>query len=64
MFMIGKNDLPEVLSPKHIQEILGLSRRGTYDLMENPPFHVARVGRLYKISKEVFFNWLEGREDD
>ncbi|WP_173105703.1 helix-turn-helix domain-containing protein [Bacillus sp. KH172YL63] len=62
--MIGKNDLPEVLSPKHIQEILGLSRRGTYDLMENPPFHVARVGRLYKISKEVFFNWLEGREDD
>lgn len=57
-------DLPEVLSTKHIQDILGMSRRGTYDLMENPPFHVARVGRLYKVSKRVFLEWLEGQEDD
>jgi Helix-turn-helix domain len=62
--MPNKNELPEVLTPKHIQSILGLSKRGTYDLMENPPFHVARVGRLYKISKQVFFNWLEGRKNE
>jgi hypothetical protein len=62
--MMNKNELPEVLTPKHIQNILGLSRRGTYDLLENPPFHVARVGRLYKISKQVFYNWLEGEKNE
>lgn len=57
-----REELPEVLTPKHVQDFLGLSRRGTYDLMENPPFHVARVGRLYKISKQVFFKWLDGEQ--
>ncbi|MFC0417722.1 helix-turn-helix domain-containing protein [Cytobacillus solani] len=55
-----KNELPEVLTPKHIQEILGIGRRTTYEMMENPPFHVAKVGKLYKVSKKTFFNWLDG----
>jgi hypothetical protein len=58
--MKSKNELPEVLTPKHIQEILGISRRRTYDMMEDPSFHVVKVGKLYKISKRVFFDWLEG----
>lgn len=57
-------DLPEVLTTKYIQEILGMSRRGAYDFMEKPPFHVARTGRLYKVSKLVFLKWLEGESND
>jgi hypothetical protein len=57
-------DLPEILSTKHFQEVLEMSRRGAYDFMENPPFHVARVERLYKVSKRVFLEWLEGESND
>lgn len=57
---IIRDNLPEALTPSHIQRILGIGRRQTYELMENPPFHVVKVGRLYKISKKSFFNWLDG----
>lgn len=57
---INREDLPETLEPKHIKQILDIGRRQTYELLENPPFHVVRVGRLYKVSKRVFFNWLDG----
>ncbi|MEH7345553.1 helix-turn-helix domain-containing protein [Bacillus sp. JJ1532] len=57
---INREELPEVLTPKHIQEILGIGRRTTYEMIENPPFHVAKVGKLYKVSKKIFFEWLDG----
>lgn len=62
--IIKKEQLPEVLEPKHIQQILNIGRRQTYELLENPPFHVVRVGRLYKISKRAFFNWLDGLDGE
>jgi hypothetical protein len=57
-----REELPEVLTPKHVQNILGIGRKRTYEMMEDPPFHVAKVGKLYKISKRVFFDWLDGIE--
>ncbi|MEH7526465.1 DNA-binding protein [Bacillus sp. JJ1503] len=57
---INRHELPEVLTPNHIQEILGIGRRATYEFLQNPPFHVVRVGRLFKISKKSFFKWLDG----
>ncbi|WP_286231333.1 helix-turn-helix domain-containing protein [Neobacillus mesonae] len=57
---INREDLPEALTPTHIQKILGIGRRQTYELMENPPFHIVKVGRLYKISKQSFFKWFDG----
>lgn len=61
---LTKENLPEVLEPKHIQKILKMARRNVYDMLKEPPFHVVRVGRNYKISKSVFFEWLEGRKQE
>lgn len=57
---INRDQLPEVLTPKDIQNILQIGKKQTYEMMENPPFHVVRVGRLYKISKKTFFKWFDG----
>lgn len=62
MGLINRNDYPEVLEPKEIQEILKLGRRQTYEFLADAPFRVLKVGRNYKIPKHVFFNWMEGNE--
>jgi predicted DNA-binding transcriptional regulator AlpA len=60
---IDKDQYPSVLDPIHIQEILGIGRKQVYELLnqDKPPFHFIRIGRLIKISKSVFLQWLEGR---
>lgn len=58
--VLSRDDLPEVMSPKHIQAFLQIGKRQTYELLENPPFHVVRVGYRYKISKVAFLNWFDG----
>lgn len=55
-----REELPEALTPEHVQQLLGIGRRQTYELLGNPPFHVVKVGRLYKISKKAFFKWFDG----
>lgn len=57
---IIREELPEVLTPSHVQSILGIGRRQTYELFDKPPFHVVKVGKLYKVSKKAFFKWLDG----
>ncbi|MWV44788.1 DNA-binding protein [Paenibacillus sp. HJL G12] len=65
-----KDDYPIMLEPAHIQEILGLGRKNTYQflneveakvyLKKEPEFHLKRIGKLMKIPKDSFFDWLEG----
>jgi hypothetical protein len=61
-YVLDRDSLPEALSPQHIQDILGLGRRTTYELMnsENPPFKVLKVGRVFKVSKKNFLEWFDG----
>lgn len=62
--MISKNkeEYPLSLEPIHIQEILGLGRRKTYEFLnDKPPFHMVKVGKLIKVSRESFFVWFEGK---
>ncbi|WP_405168493.1 DNA-binding protein [Paenibacillus sp. FSL H3-0286] len=54
-------DYPSILTPDDIKKILGIGRKQTYEFLNNPPFNVVRVGKLIKVSKAVFINWLEGR---
>lgn len=66
-----KDDYPIMLEPIHIQEILDISRRGTYDFLneveyrynkrKNYEFPVKRIGRLMKIPRDLFFNWIEDK---
>ena len=55
---------PMTLRPKHIEQIMKMSQKKTYEFLNNPPFHVARAGRELYISKLVFRNWLEGTDFD
>lgn len=52
---------PSILEPIHIQAILDIGERQTYELLnlEPAPFHIVRVGRLIKVAKHVFVKWLE-----
>lgn len=56
------SNYPIVLDVSDIQEILGIGRRQAYDLIHSEQFHTVRVGRSIKISKHVFFEWLNGEK--
>lgn len=57
---ISKEDLPDVLEVHHIQKFLSIGRVQAYELVNSGVFHVAKVGRRIKISKDVFLKWFEG----
>lgn len=49
----------EVLNIKDVQAILGISRSKVYELVSSPDFPSVRVGRLYKIPRTSFNEWLK-----
>ncbi|MBY3623797.1 helix-turn-helix domain-containing protein [Acinetobacter sp. CUI P1] len=58
------NDLPPVLQVIDVQNYLGIGKKQAYELCNSGQFHIVRVGRLIKVSREVFINWLQGVNDD
>ena len=52
-------DLPLVLDVADIQRIMGISRASAYELVHTPGFPAFRSGRLIKVSKKAFFDWME-----
>lgn len=52
--------LPDPCRPKDIQKFLGIGHVQTYEFLNNPPFHVVRVGRQIFVSRKVFLEWFEG----
>lgn len=55
-------EYPAALDVAHIQSILGIGRRQAYELVNSGEFHVVRIGKRIKVSKDVFFHWLNGGE--
>lgn len=51
-------DLPLVLDVADIQRIMGISRASAYELVHTPGFPAFRSGRLIKVSKKAFFDWM------
>lgn len=51
--------LPLILDVSHIQQIMGISRVSAYELVHSAGFPLIRHGRLIKVSKRAFFEWLE-----
>ena len=41
-----------------IQRIMGISRVSAYELVHTPGFPAFRRGRLIKVSKIAFFEWM------
>jgi excisionase family DNA binding protein len=55
-----KDELKPVLDVEDIQKFLGIGRRQAYELVNSGQFHVAKIGKRMKVSRDVFLNWLEG----
>ena len=53
------DDLPLVLDVADIRRIMGISRVSAYELVHTPGFPAFRSGRLIKVSKKAFFDWME-----
>lgn len=49
-----------VLDVSDIQSLLGISRTKAYELVNSGEFHTVRIGKLIKVSRPVFENWLNG----
>ena len=58
------HDYPQVLNVSDIQNILEIGRKQAYELVNSGKFHVVRIGNRIKISKAVFINWLEGKNEE
>lgn len=53
-----------VYTVDEIQDILGVSRTTTYQLIKSKVFHSVRVGGQYRISKKSFDNWLDNLDNN
>lgn len=60
---VSKDDLPEVLGVNDIKAYLGIGINQAYELVNSGQFHVVRVGRIIRVSKQVFLKWFEGSEN-
>ncbi|ARK28742.1 helix-turn-helix domain-containing protein [Halalkalibacter krulwichiae] len=54
-------DYPIILKVGDIAEIIGVSDRSAYEIMERPDFPLIRIGRQKRVQREAFFGWLEAQ---
>lgn len=52
-------DYPMVLNVDHISEILSISKRMAYEVMNNKEFPLIKgVGRCKRVERGAFYKWL------
>lgn len=54
-----KEDFPLILTATEVSEIIFVSKRVAYEIMERPDFPLIRIGRCKRVSRDAFFHWLE-----
>lgn len=54
-----KKDYPLVLTAVEISQILGISKRVAYEIMDETDFPLIRVRRTKRVNRDDFFQWLE-----
>lgn len=57
-----KLDYPLVLSAKEVAEILGVSKRVAYEVMDYKGFPLIRINGAKgtkRVQRDAFFNWLD-----
>ena len=57
--MHDRNNLPLILSPKHIKEITGLGWNNVYSLFSRSDFPSVKIGKCLRIGRDAFFGWFE-----
>jgi excisionase family DNA binding protein len=56
------SEYPDILTAKHIAEILNISYRYAYEVMEWNGFPLIKMGRKKIVRKDKFIEWLEKQE--
>ncbi|MEY2195743.1 DNA-binding protein [Neobacillus sp. BF23-41] len=52
-------DFPVVLNAKNISEIMKVSLRTAYEIMDYPDFPLIKIGRCKRVENESFLAWIE-----
>lgn len=52
-------DYPIILTAAHIAEIMHISKRVAYEVMEYEGFPLIRIGRCKRVNRDEFFKWLQ-----
>lgn len=58
-----KKDYPMVLTAENLSQILGISKRVAYEIMDETGFPLIRIRRSKYVNREDFFNWLERKKE-
>ncbi len=56
------NDYPDCVNIKQLQEMLGIKRTKTYELLKNGDIKAKKIGKDYKISKFNVIAYLFNEE--
>jgi excisionase family DNA binding protein len=59
---LSKEDYPLVLKVEQVAQILGVSKRRAYEIMDLKSFPLLKVGRSKRVSRDSFFQWLDGQK--
>lgn len=51
---------PDALTPQQVQEMLGIGRRKTYELLQSGRLQSVRMGRIYRVPKLTVIDYLCG----
>nr|WP_251127269.1 helix-turn-helix domain-containing protein [Exiguobacterium sp. s162] len=51
-----------VLSTEDVAKIMNIGKSVAYDLMKSKEFHIVQVGKQFRVSREIFLRWLNGKE--
>jgi excisionase family DNA binding protein len=54
-----KKDFPIILTAVEIAQILGVSKRVAYEIMDTPGFPLIKIRRSKRVNRDDFFNWLD-----
>lgn len=58
-----KEDYPLVMTATHIQEILGVGKRKSYEIMGEKGFPLVKLGSLKRVNRDDFFDWLDRKAE-
>ena len=61
---LSHSEIPDVLTVKQAQTVLGIGRVSIYNLIESGQLQAFRIGRAYKIPKKSLIIFLTGRSQD
>ena len=56
-----KDHYPVVLKASDVAEILGVSEPTAYKLMKEENFPLFQYGRIMRVLRDEFFNWLQSQ---